>query len=138
MHVVPSQQALAFDIGGDLGVHQERDDQSVQSYLAGNEKISPLPGRKKQELQLERERRGEREGGERLTQDFGEDEDKNHADEQSGLLRRATDTGITHDPDRKPAPAEKNRLFSQKWTSMGEGGGNNPPSRPKRERREKR
>lgn len=31
------------------------------------------------------------------TQDFGENEDKNHADEQSGLLRSTAHTGITDD-----------------------------------------
>lgn len=30
-----------------------------------------------------------------LTQDFGENENKNHADEESGLLSSSTDTSIT-------------------------------------------
>lgn len=30
------------------------------------------------------------------TQDFGENEDKNHADEESGLLCGTTDTGVTN------------------------------------------
>ena len=35
------------------------------------------------------------------TQDFGENENKNHADEESGLLSGAADTGITDDTNRK-------------------------------------
>jgi len=35
------------------------------------------------------------------TQHFGEDENQDHADEQSGLLCCATDTGVSHDADRK-------------------------------------
>lgn len=33
------------------------------------------------------------------TQDFGEDENQNHTDEQSGLLGRTADTGVTDDAD---------------------------------------
>jgi hypothetical protein len=36
-----------------------------------------------------------------LTQDFGENEDKNHADEQPGLLGRSSYTGITNNTDSK-------------------------------------
>jgi hypothetical protein len=35
------------------------------------------------------------------TQDFRENEDQNHADEQAGLLRSATDTSITNNTDGK-------------------------------------
>ena len=35
----------------------------------------------------------------RLTKDFGENEDKNHADEESGLLGGTTDTGVTNNTD---------------------------------------
>jgi hypothetical protein len=33
------------------------------------------------------------------TKDFGENENKNHSDEESGLLSGTTDTGITNDTD---------------------------------------
>ncbi len=35
------------------------------------------------------------------TQDFGENENQNHADEETGLLGRATDAGVTDDADGK-------------------------------------
>jgi hypothetical protein len=35
----------------------------------------------------------------RLTKDFGENEDKNHSDEESGLLGGTTDTSVTNDTD---------------------------------------
>lgn len=34
-------------------------------------------------------------GGADLTQDFGKNEDEDHANEKSGLLRCAADTGVT-------------------------------------------
>ena len=37
----------------------------------------------------------------RLTQDFGENENKNHSDEESGLLCSTTDTSVTNDTDGK-------------------------------------
>jgi hypothetical protein len=35
----------------------------------------------------------------RLTEDFSENEDENHADEESGLLSGTTDTGVTNNTD---------------------------------------
>jgi hypothetical protein len=42
------------------------------------------------------------------TQDFGEDEDQNHADEKSGLLGCAADTCVANDTD-----CEAGGLFGQ-------------------------
>lgn len=37
--------------------------------------------------------------GAKLTQDFGEDENQNHADKETGLLSSSSDTSVTDDAD---------------------------------------
>jgi hypothetical protein len=61
----PHFARLAGDIGGGLGVHEKRNNESVK------------------------------------TQDFGENENQDHANEQSRLLGSSTDTSVTDDTDSK-------------------------------------
>jgi hypothetical protein len=61
----PHFARLAGDVGGGLGVHEKRNNESVK------------------------------------TQDFGENENQDHANEQSRLLGSPTDTSVTDDTDSK-------------------------------------
>ena len=58
-------------------------------------------------------------GIKRLTQDFGENENKNHADEETGLLSGASDTSITDNTDSETS-SETSKTDGQTSTELDE------------------
>lgn len=54
-----------------------------------------------------------------LTQNFGENENENHADEESGLLSSTTDTGVTNNTDRKTS-SHTGKTDSETSTELNE------------------
>lgn len=55
----------------------------------------------------------------RLTQDFGENEDKNHSDEETGLLRGSSDTSITDNANGETG-SETGKTDGQTGTELDE------------------
>lgn len=56
---------------------------------------------------------------EELTQDFGENENKNHSDEEPGLLGSTTDTSITDNTDGK-ASSKTSKTDRETGTELDE------------------
>lgn len=75
---------LAGNLQGSTGVHQQSDNETVKTYLQNTVRTRNGTW---EECILKR------------TQDFSENEDKNHADEETGLLGGSTDTSITDNTD---------------------------------------
>lgn len=63
-----------------------------------------------------------------LTQDFGENENENHADEETGLLSSSTDTSVTNDADGKPG-GQTGQTDGQTSTKLDEVGKQRGPLR---------
>jgi hypothetical protein len=74
---------LAADVQRGLGVHQERDDKTVE------------------------------------TQDFGENENQDHSNEETGLLGSSSDTGITNDTDSE-ASSKTGKTDGETGTKLNE------------------
>ena len=55
----------------------------------------------------------------RLTKDFSENEDKNHANEESGLLSSSTNTGVTNNTNSE-ASSKTSETDSQTSTELNE------------------
>lgn len=75
--------SLAANIGGSLGVHEESDDETVE------------------------------------TQDFGENENENHADEESGLLGGSSHTRVTNDTNSETS-GQTSKTHRQTRTQLNE------------------
>lgn len=54
-----------------------------------------------------------------LTKDFGENEDKNHSDEESGLLSSTTDTSVTNNTDGETS-SETSKTDGETSTELDE------------------
>lgn len=79
--------ALSIHLAGGLagaGVHEQGNDQAVKTWIGVLAMV--------RHIRLLRT-------NEKHTEDFSENENKNHSDEESGLLSSTTDTGITDNTD---------------------------------------
>ena len=76
---------LAHDVERGLGVHEKRDDQAVETWWRPCQHMYPAQAV------------GVCWVGVGLTQNFGENENQDHADEKSWLLSSSTDTSVTDD-----------------------------------------
>ena len=56
-----------------------------------------------------------------LTQDFSENENQDHANEESGLLRGSSNTGITNNANRKTC-SETSKTDSKACSKLNEAG----------------
>lgn len=99
-------ERLALDVGAGARVHEQRDDQAVQTCKLGQPSPNATQASSCAAVR---------------TQDLGENENEDHADEQSGLLRGTTDTSITDDTNRK-ASGKTGETDREAGTELDEAG----------------